>query len=89
MTVDVKRVDQPPSYGPCTWHCLEKRQRRFEAPQHPYRSRVTGHSNIPLPATGLKEPYPCYVTGTLELLSMHLTPPRETPEAFRGTPTPV
>jgi hypothetical protein len=32
-----KRVDfplpSPPSYRPCTWHCLEKRRRRFEAPQ--------------------------------------------------------
>ena len=54
-------TDHPPSYRTCIWHCLEKRRRRFEAPQHPYRRRVTGHSNIPLPPTGLKEPYPCYV----------------------------
>ena len=54
-------LQAPPSYRPCTWHCLEKRRRRFEAPQHPYRRRVTGPSNIPLPPTGLKEPYPCYV----------------------------
>ena len=70
------RDDHPPSYRPCTWHCLEKRRRRFEAPQHPYRRRVTGHSNIPLPRTGLKEPYPCYVLfkAHLGLKSLDGTP---------------
>ena len=29
------RVDHPPSYGPCTWHCLEKRRRRFGVSRHP------------------------------------------------------
>ena len=42
-----KRVDHPPSYRPCTWHCLAKRRWRFEAPQLPYRSRVTGTSELP------------------------------------------
>ena len=54
-------LQAPPSYRPGTWHCLETRRRRFEAPQHPYRRRVTGPNNIPLPPTGLNEPYPCYV----------------------------
>ena len=26
-------LQAPPSYRPCTWHCLEKRRRRFEATQ--------------------------------------------------------
>ena len=58
-------IQATPNYCPCTCHCLEKRRRRFEAPS----TRI--YPNMPQSR----------ITGNPELLSMHLSLPRETPEA--------
>ena len=53
MTVDARSASTSPRV---TWHCLEKRRRRFEAPQHPYKGELQATATYRFPKQAFNMP---------------------------------